>query len=460
MAGMRERLPLILLVAALVIVALGGGSNRTDVISLLYVRPCLIVILMAMAMLVRWHDVAAYRWPFWLMVAALLLVILQLVPLPPAIWMALPGRAPVIDAAGIQGVAQVWRPLTLTPDLTLQAGLWFLAPAAAVLGWACLPERDRPAMIMAVIILCMASAVLGGLQASQGADSPLYLYRRTYQGNGVGLLANRNHQGALLALAFPLLWVMTLLPTTSRRWARIRPIAATFCAFVLLPAILLTASRAGIALGLLGIVLAVLIAYQGPSIRFGGRVARVWPVAMAAGLVACGGLVAILGRALALDRLLGSDIESDLRVRYMSAVVTLVRTYFPAGSGLGSFDPVFRMGEPDLFLKPTFYNHAHNDYLEVILTAGLPGIMLLVAGAGWWLTRGWVLFRTPSEHDGGRDWSRSLALAAWSAILILMLASIVDYPLRTPLLGFMIALLACWMAAPGGSSLYKSTPAP
>lgn len=446
----RDRLPLLLFIAALAIVALGGGSNRTDVESLLFVRPCLVLILAGLTLLVRPDDLLPYRWPLSLAALGMLLIVVQLIPLPPALWTLLPGRALAARAFALQGLPLPWQPWSLTPDLTLQAGLWFLSPATALLGWACLPKSDRPAAVLAILAFCMTSALLGGLQASSGF---LYLYERTYEGNAVGLLANRNHQGALLALAFPLLRVATLLPARSAQTARLRLIAAGLAALTLVPMILLTASRAGVALGVLGIVLAGSIAPWRTQDRQSGPLARYLPVAM------IGALVAVMGRALSLTRLFSSDVESDLRVRYAPQVLELVRTYFPAGSGFGSFDTVFRAGEPDAFLKPTFFNHAHNDWVEIVLTAGLPGFLLLTAGLGWWLARGWALFRTRwGNRATNRGWADPLARAGWGTLLILMLASVADYPLRTPLLAFVFAAAACWAA--GRTSALQSSRVP
>ncbi|MBW7449480.1 hypothetical protein C0101_015670, partial [Staphylococcus aureus] len=46
---------------------------------------------------------------------ALLLVFLQLLPLPPGLWEALPGRQPFMQAAAVSGQPQPWRPLAIVP---------------------------------------------------------------------------------------------------------------------------------------------------------------------------------------------------------------------------------------------------------------------------------------------------------------------------------------------------------
>ncbi len=56
------------------------------------------------------------------------------------------------------------------------------------------------------------------------------------------------------------------------------------------------------------------------------------------------------------------------------------QSYLPVGSGLGSFDPVYRSVEPLERLDATFFNQAHNDYLEIWLETGWIGAGLTVFG--------------------------------------------------------------------------------
>lgn len=122
----------------------------------------------------------------------------------------------------------------------------------------------------------------------------------------------------------------------------------------------------------------------------------------------------------------------------------MLRDFMPIGSGFGSFDPVFRMYEPDELLHPGYFNHAHNDWLELALTGGLPALLLLAAFILW---AGWRLyssFRTPASDPALRVRSGGLVL------LVLAGASVSDYPLRTPILAALLALACAWLARSGG----------
>ncbi len=89
-------------------------------------------------------------------------------------------------------------------------------------------------------------------------------------------------------------------------------------------------------------------------------------------------------------------------------------------------------------------NEAHNEPLQLAIEGGIPAVLLFALFGWWWLAAvGRILSR-------GRR-SQPIAQACAAATAILMLASLVDYPLRTPLLGsvFAIACILLWRATRG-----------
>ena len=116
----------------------------------------------------------------------------------------------------------------------------------------------------------------------------------------------------------------------------------------------------------------------------------------------------------------------------------MIRDYFPIGSGLGGFDPMFRMQEPFALLKPTYFNHAHNDFLEIVLDAGLPGLVLLIGGLGWCFWTSVVAWR--NKHD-------MLPKLGSATMLLLIAGSLFDYPLRTPMMMAFAVVASVWLGA-------------
>ena len=440
------------LLAFLFLCAIGGGSARSDILSLIYLRPAAVLTIAILILIPgRWNG-KGLRTPFLMLAALAGAIVIQLIPLPPDLWLSLPGRAGYGEAAVAAGVAQPWRPISLTPDLTLNSLQALLIPLAVLIGLAGIDERQQRSLMPAIIGLACLSAFLGIVQLTGSYESPAFLYRVTHRGSAVGLFANRNHEALLLAMTFPLLRLWTLAPAADRDRRRLRYGAATLVGLFLVAMILVTGSRAGLVLGLVGIVIAALIGRRDHRSRSSDRAGsegegRPWvkvrkhaiwavPLVLAA-------LVVFLGRAVALQRYaLLNELDQEGRIANLPVMLDMVKEFFPVGSGFGSFDAVFRVAEPDWALSPTYFNHAHNDPVELVLTGGLPALALLAWFLAWWLLRSLSAFK----KAGGRSETNLIARGGSAMILLALLASIVDYPLRTPLHAALFAIACVWLA--------------
>jgi hypothetical protein len=60
------------------------------------------------------------------------LVLVQLSPLPPAVWSTLPGRETVVQGFALLGQPLPWLPLSLSPYETMTSALWLLPPLAII----------------------------------------------------------------------------------------------------------------------------------------------------------------------------------------------------------------------------------------------------------------------------------------------------------------------------------------
>ena len=419
---------------------LGGGASRGDVLSLLYLRPAAILTIAALLLLPVDRDWRTYRSLLLMLAAFAALIVIQLVPLPPAIWTLLPGRAPFEYAAEAAGLAQPWRPISLSPERTLQSLLVLMFPLATLVAVATI-GRERSRMLLVVLIgAVLLSAVLGILQLTAGERSPFHFYDITHRGSAVGVFANRNHQAALLAACIPMLRVWTLYPHDARE-SRTRRWVALSIAIFLVAMILVTGSRAGLVLGFVGLVAAYLIEPVGiPGARSSSPLVKIGIFALPVLTVAA---IFVLGRATAIQRLVQEDaIESEARFQLLPTMLQIIPDYLPLGAGFGTFDPVFRIAEPDRVLDTQFLNHAHNELIELAIIGGVPAIVLLGVFLAWYLRASFFLFRRQAKDTPSRLFGRLGA----TIVLLLLLASIVDYPLRTPLLAVVFTIGCSWMA--------------
>jgi O-antigen ligase len=448
-AGFLERARLLILLMLVALCLLGGGASRTDVLSLIYLRPAAIVCLAALLMMPG-GDFRNLRLPFLLLAGLAIIMLIQLIPLPPDLWQSLPGRERYLEAAAAAGIPQPWRPISLTPDLTLHSLASLIFPLSVLLAFAGL-RQDQFKVLLAVLIgaACL-SAFLGILQATGGIGNFLYFYNVTHEGSAVGFFANRNHQAALLAVSFPMLKLWTLLPASDLGYQKTRYWIASAMALFMVPMILVTGSRAGMALGLLSLLMSHFLLPREARVggappgwrRFATPAAWLTPVALVI-------VVVLMDRAVAIDRLaMLSDFQSELRIQHTPLMLRMIGEFFPLGTGFGSFDPVFRGFEPDQALHPFYFNHAHNDLIELALTGGLPALIILVLFVFWWGRRTYFTL-VPL-----RSRTQRALFARVGAIIIFLtfLASLVDYPLRTPLFGVVFAIACGWLAQGRGPS--------
>jgi hypothetical protein len=434
-AGLRYRIG----VAALlfVVLVLAGGASRADEPRQILVRLASIAALAATLWpLQKPPGQLAGGW-LWAAFLAYLVVLIQLMPMPGTWWARLPNHAVYADIAFASGTTS-WRPLSLTPDLTLNTLFALLPGTAAVLACLYLDSRARVQLWLWLIGAALLSACLGFLQLS-AADSALRFYRETSSGSAVGVFANRNHQAAFLACALPPLGAIAGLRL--RACGLRSPVAiGAVAAALLILGVLATASRAGLALGLAG--------SAGGVWAFNAGGARIVEIRRRYRLPAVlAGAAALLLSALAashlgvLDRLGHTDPAAESRVQMLKPLFHTAAAFFPFGSGFGSFETVYRQFEPDALLSTIYMNQAHNEPLQLAIEGGLPALVLLALFLWWWAATARRVLR--AELPSSR---RPLALAAVAVSALLMAESVIDYPLRTPLLAALLGLACLEMA--------------
>jgi O-antigen ligase len=438
---------LALLAAFLAIVFLLGGSARDDVISLVFLRPLAVIFLSAGLLLLPRQAWRENRPLIALALALPVLTLIHLIPLPPAVWGQLPGRELVREIGEVAGIGQPWRPLSLVPFRSWNSFWAFFAPLAALALALGLPREQSRQLVFVLAFVILVSGVLGLLQSVGAPGNGFYLYRVTNEESAVGLFANRNHQAMLLAIAFPVVAAAASLSRGTREAVRPKLWLAIGAGVMIVPFLLVTQSRAGLVVGAVGMVAALLV-YRDPSAQLQPRrkaVARInyrWVGigAVAAGLVLTTALVA---RASSLQRLFaGSPEGEDLRLRVWGPIADAAWSYFPFGSGMGTFVEVYKVIEPDENLSPLYLNHAHNDWLEMLLTGGLPAVLIL-AVAIWFLGRAVLRALVGQRSDSSSE--TVLARLGAAIVIILALGSAYDYPLRVPSLACLFAIAVVWL---------------
>ncbi|MGO8781354.1 MAG: O-antigen ligase family protein [Rhodomicrobium sp.] len=369
---------------------------------------------------------------------------IELLPLPFAYWSG-SAALPAADAAGT-------RTISLTPAASWAAALSLIVPLSIFGSAIQLRFRQRLSLAFLLAGLGAASLALGFLQVAQGQASGLRFYAITNPTEAVGFFANRNHFAALLnvtlVLAAVWLWIAADASLKSRTAAS-RSIlwfaAATAFLVADVAGLAMARSRAGMLFAMLALAGIVAMALKQRHLaQEGRRRLHAGRVSFAAALFAV--LFAIqFGLGSMLSRFEGDPLE-DLRFALNRTTFSTVFDTLPFGTGLGSFVRVYATVEKQQDVFAGFANRAHDDLAELLLETGFIGACLLLTFLAWYAMRSFRVWRTRQMHGDAIE--PMLERAASLIIGLLLLHSLVDYPLRTAALGAIFAFFCAILAVP------------
>ena len=434
-------LPAGLLLAAAVL--LGGGSHSGFLADTILQLIAVVVLLSSLS---QWPSGAQDRRPYleWGFCAALLFIpALQLLPLPPALWTGLPGADYRLSALALIHREAGWAQLTLQPGNTWLSLAAFVPPLSMFLATLTLGHRERRIATMIFLAVGVFSAVIGLAQVAQGPNSPLRPYPLTNPTEAVGFFANRNHFAALINVLLPFVtvWTVRMIAKAGEEkqlrrddWAfDAQSAIAAIVGFTVLVALLaaeaMARSRAGLGLAIVSLAACYAVTWTRKSAEDRKSRGRTSSRLVLGAISIAGLLITQFALYRILDRF-EQDPLKDARVVFGERTYEAAMAYMPWGSGLGSFVSLYAAREqPQDALVDTFANHAHNDFLELWLETGILGLAALAVYVCWWVWRSYGAWRGAAL--GGEAIDHWLARASGFAILLLLLHSAVDYPLRT-----------------------------
>src|SRR3546814_75718 len=240
-----------------------------------------------------------------------------------------------------------------------------------------------------MVALGIVNFLMGVPQVLSNGEWGLIYPENPMPGVLFGSFANRNSTGLFLVACVILL--MQLPRLRSQSWfAGLRVGGIVMLAI----GVVLTGSRSAMALAAIALLLGLPIWLHS---RRRGAVRPRMLILGAVGLAAMGlAAVAVLpgSRAeLSFDRF---ALTGDARAYIWEDAAYSARRYWPLGAGMGTFDEVFQADESLENLTQRRAGRAHNDYLEVAVEAGLPGLLLI---AGWLAMIGWRSFAARRRTD-------------------------------------------------------------
>lgn len=421
-----------------VAIALGGGGVGAGMANLVVQLAAILV----MALHPRAFSRFFLRRPDWLsalVCLSVLLVLLQLVPLPPSLWSALPGRDLVSASFEKAGIAKTaWFPLTVDRGRTLTSLVGTLLPVTVIVVGSVLP-RERLHWLACVVALLGAAAMIYGVLALLAPATAAVDVTGASAMRRMGATFADWNAAALFFDACLLLLVGLLRPGSQASATPVSLMLRAASAVLLLVGVFLTQSRSGTALLAIPLALLVLLGLRRKSSEGDLRTARLSQAVMAFFLLA-GLVVSVMAMAgnsrlsASFDRFTtGGDGK---RAEMREDALVAAKHYWPVGAGMGTFDEVFEVDESLEYLSPRPAGRAHMDYYELAIEAGVAGLALLAGWFAWVLAATWQALRRA-------DW---LALAGAGAIACFAMQSIVSFPLRSQTMLAMAALAVVLLA--------------
>lgn len=370
---------------------------------------------------------------------------LQLAPLPPGIVNMLSPASDAFHRAVdlTQFDPNVWRPLSLAPDASLEA-LVVLA-AAALFYWTTresLGSSGTRLLVRWIAIAGSACVVLAALSPTLFPNRLVYGFWHPLDRNAtpMGPIISRNHFAAWMLVAAPLVggylaararshWLGRSVKQSSMR-ALTDPRAFFTVGAVALIAggVLISTSRAG----LIGFSAAALFALIGGWRQFGRR-GRVGLVSLFLGLLV--GALLISNPARAINRL-GNTADDSWGGRPMiwQTSRALAARYPLVGVGFGAYEGAMPLYQPEP--RGMLMNHAHSQYLQIVTEGGVPAVLLTLAVVILLIR---LHFKRQHKDESAHRYLRSGALVG---LVGLAVQSVWETPLLTPAVVWLAAAAA------------------
>lgn len=266
---------------------------------------------------------------------------------------------------------------------------------AGLLAGLLLPLRHLNKLFVLLVVAALFQVVLS--VAQNAAERTSWLFYGLSDNDVVrGTFANSNHFANYLVMAIPLtfysVWHLRSRLVDTKSHGKLFLLAGLVAFLLLSVGVVASGSRTGLMTYLVVIGLSgYLFVYSDD--RLPPFVKNLILVA-AIGVALASFLLVGQGREL-FSTWMGGRLSADAGMRSSLYVASLVaiQDFWPLGSGIGTFETIFPRYQPTYIRE--YVNYAHNDYLQLVVEAGVFGVgilllcALLLSRRVLWLRREW-----------------------------------------------------------------------
>ena len=394
-------------------------------------------------------SIRSLRVPLGLMAIVMAWAVVQILPSPAASL-----AHPVWAEASLALGKTLTSSISATPDRGFDILLRWLSCMAVF--WLALnhgrKSQNTRRLLLAVAISAAISAAYGLWAETSGAKTVLGVAKTQYIDSLTGTFINKNH--AATFFGFGILCAMSLLlmsigsipkilgPSEKMRMLGQRlsgkhliPPAALV---LLVPALLMTDSRAGVVLTFLATAFLVIAARLTRSISRNVFLAMLALVLLPAFL-----LLAFGGGTSLAERFGFFGQDWDVRMNIYKTTMEAIADAPFIGTGLGSFPDIFRLHHDGGITSAV--TQAHNVYLELALELGIPAAILMLIACAWPALR-------CAAGMARRQQNRLLPATGAAVALLAATHSAFDFSLQMPGLALVFWAIMGACAAQGWST--------
>ncbi len=312
-------------------------------------------------------------------------------------------------------------------------------------------RRRIKILIYTLVISGLCQAVYGSLMTLSGVEYVLFLPKEHYRGLATGTFINRNHLAGYLELCLSVgigFMIASLNDKSSQGWrdvsrrllsgllgvkARVR-----ISLVIMVAALVMTHSRMGntaffASLSITGVIALVLS-------RHASRATVILLVSLI--IIDLAVVGTFFGMEKVVNRIENTTLSTIRRDEVNIYAVELLNDNLWTGTGAGSFYGVFpEYRQEDVGM--TYFNHAHNDYMQFAVEFGLIGFMPLLLVV---MTTFIVALRAQRQRRDSL--MRGLSFSSMMAIIAFGIHSTVDFNLQIPANAatFMVLLALAWLS--------------
>lgn len=375
------------------------------------------------------------RFPIGLICAMALIGLLQTLPISWGIWTSLPGRGVILEGFESLEIAPTSLPISLDYASTLFSAGYALPPLFVIL--LCVRIGAQALMRAIPTFFCVVAffmVLLGLSQVYSGNSEVLYFYENTNFGFPVGTFSNVNHAGTFLLMVFPFTFLLLREVLFSRFSFDLRVGLAAAVSVVMLFIFIGIGAAGSLAIYFL-FVPTVCLAYLGSRSPFRHNRASLLSGGVLFVIVVFGIILVSSSPLLEGLGVTGSSEGSTSRHNIWAFTIQAIGEYWPVGTGLGTYRSVIPQFENADNVTSTYIALAHNEYLQITLELGAPGVAVIFIGLVWLLHRSVTVW-----FSGDRSMTLTIQKMALIGVMVCVVHSFVDYPARTPAIACVVAI--------------------